>query len=161
MAMGDRAGALADLWDAVQLSSRFRLEVPPASSSLTSADEMFDRFVFSSFIEAAAQEAVRTGNQRWAEKAFEAVELNRAASLRESRELADVWHRKVPPAYWETLAHLHMAEVKAFANGETIKSRGVSVWNLQKWRPKRDSVFLQRTSRVFTIRVHLYIFNRG
>ena len=94
MAMGDRAGALADLREAVQLSSRWRLEVLPASSSLTAANEMLDGFVFSSFIEAAASEALRTGNQRWAGEAFEAVELNRAASLRESRSLADAWHRK-------------------------------------------------------------------
>ena len=106
MATGDRSGALADLREAVELSSRVRLQVMPASSSLTAANEMFDELVFSSFIEAAAQEALRTGNQRWAGEAFQAVELNRAASLRESRALAPAWHRKVPPEYWETRARL-------------------------------------------------------
>ena len=110
MAMGDRAGGLADLRDAVQLSSRWRQEVLPASSSLTAANEMLDRLVFSSFIEEAAREALRTGNQRWAEEGFEAVELNRAASLRRSRELAEAWHRRVPAEYWDTLAKLRGIE---------------------------------------------------
>jgi CHAT domain-containing protein/tetratricopeptide (TPR) repeat protein len=106
MAMGDRAGALADLRAAVESSSRLRLEKIPESSSLTAANEMFDKLVFFSFIEAASQEALRTGSRRWAGEAFEAVELNRAASLRESRALADSWHTKVPSEYWETQARL-------------------------------------------------------
>lgn len=161
MAMGDRAGALADLWDSVQLSSRFRLEVPPASSSLTSANEMFDGFVFSSFIEAAAQEAVRTGNQRWAEKAFEAVELNRAASLRESRELADVWHRKVPPAYWETLAQLHMAEVKTLANGATNEESRSLRLELAEMEAKAGLGFSPKNSEIFHDQSSLIHFQQG
>ena len=106
MATGDPVGALADLKEAVQASARLRLEKIPQSSSLTSANEMLDKLLFSSFIEAAAREALRTGNQRWAREAFEAVELNRAASLRESRVLADAWHRRVPPEYWEARARL-------------------------------------------------------
>jgi CHAT domain-containing protein/tetratricopeptide (TPR) repeat protein len=106
MALGDRLGALADFREAVESSARWRLEVMPASSSLTAANELLDGYVFSSFIDAAAAEALRSGESRWAEEAFEAVELNRAASLRESRELAEVWHTKVPGLYWETLAKL-------------------------------------------------------
>src|SRR3984957_4021743 len=127
MAMGDRANGLADLREAVQLSSDWRLEVLPASASLTAANEMLDGFVFSSFIEAAAQEAFRAGDQRWAEDAFEAVELNRAESLRESRALADAWHKKVPPQYWETLAQLRLAEISTSGshgtNGESRRLR--------------------------------------
>jgi CHAT domain-containing protein/tetratricopeptide (TPR) repeat protein len=129
MAMGDRPGALADLRDAVESSSRLRLEKIPESSSLTTANEMFDELVFLSFIEAASQEALRTGSRRWAADAFQAVELNRAASLRESLALADSWHKKVPPEYWETRArlekqshgadsrrlHLELAEMEAKA----------------------------------------------
>lgn len=106
MAMGDREGGLEDLREAVRLSSRWRLEVLPASSSLTAANEMLDGLVFSSFIEAAAREALLTGSQRWAEEAFEAVEFNRAASLRQSRELAEAWHKRVPAEYWEKLAKI-------------------------------------------------------
>jgi CHAT domain-containing protein len=129
MAMGDRANGLADLREAVALSSGWRLEVLPASASLTAANEMLDGFVFSSFIEAAAREALRTGEKRWAEEAFEAVELNRAASLRESRALADAWHKKVPPQYWEALAQLRLVEFSTSGshgtNGESGRLRSV------------------------------------
>jgi CHAT domain-containing protein len=40
------------------------------------------------------------------------VEINRAASLRESLALADVWREKLPAAYWETLAKLGAEEVQ-------------------------------------------------
>jgi len=112
LASGDQAGALADFEEAVNLESRWRLGVLPASASLTSANEKLEQNVFDSFIEAAARQALQTGSQRWAEKAFQAVELNRAASLRENLAFSDAWHRKVPSEYWETLARLRAVDAK-------------------------------------------------
>ena len=161
MAMGDRANALADLRQAVKLSSRWRLEVLPASSSLTAANEMLDGFVFSSFIEAAAQEALRTGDQRWAREAFEAVELNRAASLRESRALSDAWHRKVPPQYWETLAQLRLADVSTSGshggNGESRRLR----LELAEMEAKAGLGFSSKNSEIFYDQTSLIHFQRG
>jgi len=112
LALGDQAGALSDFEEAVNLESRWRLGVLPASSSWTTANEKLEQNVFDSFIDAAAQQALKTGNQRWAEKAFEAVELNRAASLREDLAFSDAWHRKVPTEYWETLGKLRIVDSK-------------------------------------------------
>jgi CHAT domain-containing protein len=156
MAMGDRAGALADLREAVQLSSRWRLEVLPASSSLTAANEMLDGYVFSSFIEAAAEEALRTGNQRWAREAFEAVELNRAASLRESRTLADAWHKRVPGEYWETLAKLHRAD----ADVDNDASRRLRL-ELAEMEAKAGLGFPANNSESFSDQTLLIHFQRG
>jgi len=48
----------------------------------------------------AADEAIRSGSQHWSAEAFRAVELSRAASLRESLALVDVWRKKLRPEYW-------------------------------------------------------------
>jgi CHAT domain-containing protein len=157
MAMGDREGALTDFREAVKLSSRVRLDVMPASSSLTSANEMFDGYVFSSFIEAAASEALRTGNQRWAREAFEAVELNRAASLRESRALADAWHNKVPPEFWETQARLRAADEKGQASEELRRLR----LELLEMEAKAGLGFLSKNPEIFLDQSSLNHFQEG
>lgn len=156
MATGDQLGALADFREAVELSSRWHLEVLPASASLTAANKMLDLYVFSSFIEAAAREALRTGNQRWAREAFEAVELNRAASLRESRELADAWHKKVPPAYWETLAELNKVEA-AGRNQEYLRLRLA----LTEMEAKAGLGFITKNHESFHDRTSLIHFQHG
>ncbi len=78
----------------------------PAQSTLTSTNIALEQEIFHSFIQLAAEEAFQYGNAVWAGKAWEAVELNRASSLRQSLALAGVWREKLPPEYWETLAKL-------------------------------------------------------
>ena len=157
MAMGDRSGGLADFQEAVKLASRWRLEVPPAGPSLTAANEMLDGFVFSSFIEAAAKEALRTGNERWAEEAFEAVELNRAASLRESRALADAWHRKVPVEYWEKVAQLRAVPSNVLGNEGSRRLR----LELAEMEAKAGLGFTQKNSEIFYDQSSLIHFRQG
>jgi CHAT domain-containing protein len=157
LAMGDRPGALADLREAVKLSSRWRLEVPPANPSLTAANEMLDGFVFSSFIEAAVAEALRTGNERWSEEAFVATELNRAASLRESRALADAWHKRVAPEYWETLAKLRKIEGKRPIDGESRRLR----LELAEMEAKAGLGFSSKNSEIFYDQTSLIHFRQG
>ena len=161
MAMGDRSNGLADLREAVALSSGWRLEVLPATASLTAANEMLDGFVFSSFIEAAAQEALRTGENRWAEEAFEAVELNRAASLRESRALADAWHKKVPPQYWEALAQLRLSEVNTSgSHGANVESRRLRLV-LSEMEAKAGLGFTAKNSEIISDQSSLIHFQQG
>jgi CHAT domain-containing protein len=54
----------------------------------------------------------------WAAKSFQALEVNRAASLRESVALADVWNTKLPPAYWEVSAQLAAEEARRLPAGK-------------------------------------------
>jgi tetratricopeptide (TPR) repeat protein len=153
MASGDRAGALADFRAAIDLATHWRLEVLPVRSSLTAANEELERRVFSSFIEAAAGEALRTGSQRWAREAFEAVELNRAASLRESRVLADAWHRRVPPEYWETRARLD----KQPGRDESRRLR----LELAEMEAKAGLGFSAKNSEIFRDQTSLIHFQQG
>ena len=118
MARGDKAGALKDFASAVDLASRWRLEVPPSISSLTATNVELEKRVFDSFIEASAGDALRTGNRREAVEAFEAVELNRAASLRESLSFADVWRKKLPPKYWEVQGRFRAEQARMLRAGE-------------------------------------------
>jgi len=106
LARGQNDAALRDFSLALDATARWRLEVLPAQSALTSTNVALEQQIFHSFIKLAAEQAFQHGNAVWATKAFEAVELNRASSLRESLALAGVWREKLPLEYWETLAKL-------------------------------------------------------
>ncbi len=101
--------ALQDFQDTVKQASTWNGSVPSALSLITGANAAMQQEMFDSFIEAASRQALRTKDRRWAEEAFLALESNRAASLRESRELAQIWREKLPPAYWGTLAKLNQS----------------------------------------------------
>lgn len=160
-ALGDRAGALADFKKAVDLSSTWRLEVLPASSSLTAANEELEQNVFDSFIEAAAREAMRTGNRRWAVEAFEALELNRAASLRESLALSESWHRKVPPDYWETLSKLRAADARALGTVSANKESSRLLLKLAEMEAEAGLSFPTKNPEIFRDQTSLIHFQLG
>src|SRR6202043_1423145 len=88
-----------------------------ARSSFISTNVALEQQTFDSFIQLAAQRALQTGNSDWTARAFQAVEINRAASLRESLALANVWREKLPPEYWETLAQLGAEEAQGRGEG--------------------------------------------
>jgi CHAT domain-containing protein len=161
MALGQLAAALADFEDAITLATNWRLNVLPARSSLNGANEFLERMVFGSFIEAAAREALKTGSQRWAREAFEAVELNRAASLRESRALADAWHRKVPPQYWETLARLRVADLRMREKGEPSQESRRLRLELAEMEAKAGLGFPVKNSEIFRNQSSLIHFQEG
>jgi len=104
--------ALQDFRETVKQAKQWNGEVPGALSLVNGANTAMQREMFDSFIQAATRKALRTGDRNWALEAFLAVESNRAASLRENRELAQVWRKKLPAAYWETLAKLNKEEVR-------------------------------------------------
>jgi CHAT domain-containing protein len=112
LARGNIAGALDDFGAAVDLTARWRLEVLPAASSLEGANEFLEKSIFDSFIETGAAEALRKPASRWAAETFQAQELNRSASLRESLALAPAWRKKLAPEFWEVLGELRSEEGK-------------------------------------------------
>jgi len=162
MAMGDKAGALEDFREAVMLSSRWRLEaLPPARVWLTTANEMLDGYVFTSFIEAAAEEALRTGNRTLAEEAFEAVERNRAASLRESLKFADAWHKKVPAEYWEAVDKIRRIDVRRVGKeAASDESRRLRL-ELAEMEAKAGLGFQQNNPESFNAQTSLIHFQLG
>jgi CHAT domain-containing protein len=116
LAQGDSEAALNDLYAAMQSAAHWRIEVLPARSSLTQSNAGLEREIFRSFAIAAAQYADKTGSAAWAARAFEAVEWNRAASLRESLALRDVWRERLPGEYWEVLGRLQTLEARHALN---------------------------------------------
>jgi len=160
-ALGDEDDALEDFRKAVELSSGWRMEVLPASSSLTAADEWLEDQVFSSFIESAAKKALRTGNLRLAEEAFEAVELNRAASLRRSLELSEAWNKRVDPQYWETLAKLRQAEVQRLQSKLPGEEANRLRMELAEMEAKAGLGFQAKNPEIFRDQSSLIHFRRG
>jgi CHAT domain-containing protein len=117
LARGQVEAALSDFSSALDLSERWRLGALPAISSLTSTNTGLERQVFRSFIEVAAPEALRTGDARLAAQSLQAVETNRAASLRESLALAEVWRQKLPAEYWATRSKLSTENARSLRAG--------------------------------------------
>jgi CHAT domain-containing protein len=124
LARGEARAALHDFSLALDATAEWRIQVLPARSSLISTNVALEQQTFDSFIQLAAQLALQTGNPNWTARAFQAVEINRAASLRESLALANVWREKLPPEYWETVAQLGAEEVRARGAGTGGKMNG-------------------------------------
>jgi CHAT domain-containing protein len=116
-AFSQTEAALEDLRAAVETAQQWRLEVPPAGSSLTAANVELDAEAFSSYVDATARQALRTGSPRLRGEGFLALEMNRAASLRETKALAEVWHRKLPPVFWETLGKFRAIRARQVGAG--------------------------------------------
>jgi CHAT domain-containing protein len=112
LARGDTMGALSDFAAAADQAGLWRREVLPAPGSLVAANVELEKRIFRSFTETAAEAALDTGDARLAAESFQAVEQNRAASLRESQALAAAWRGKLPPEYWQNLAELHAEQAK-------------------------------------------------
>jgi len=109
-ALGHPESALGDFRTAMEQVNQLNGTVPAGLSLVTGANTALQHEIFKSFVETAARQALRTGDRNWAAEAFTALEADRAASLRESRELAPVWKRRLPVAYWETLGRLNQQE---------------------------------------------------
>jgi CHAT domain-containing protein/tetratricopeptide (TPR) repeat protein len=118
--LGEPDMALEDFRTAIKEASQWNGSVPTSLSLVTGANIVMQQEVFDSFVGAAARRALRTGNRAWAAEAFMALEANRAASLRESRELAPVWKKRLPAVYWETLGRLNEQEVRDLSAGGTV-----------------------------------------
>jgi CHAT domain-containing protein len=154
LARGQGDAALRDFSLALDATAQWRVEVLPARSSLLSANVALEQQIFHSFIQLAAEHAIQNGNPDWAARAFQAVELNRAVSLRESLALANVWREKLPSEYWETLAQLGAGEAQKIGGGtpnpsanrlrlELTEMEAQAGFGLQ---PKKDENFRGRNS---------------
>ena len=154
--MGEVSGALADFSSALDAASDWRLEVPLARSSLTATNIALERQIFDAFIEAAGRYAADRKNPIWTAKAFQAVELNRAASLRQSIALAAVWRDRLPAKYWELLGELTEKEritKRTRQDAERMQRLRLGITELEAqagygFREKKDENFAIRTSLI-------------
>jgi CHAT domain-containing protein len=121
-ARGDKDGALADFGAAVELASRWRQEIPPSISSLTAANIGLENRVFDSFIEAAAERALRGRDSRWVERSLAALERNRSHSLHETLSFIGTWRSKLWPEYWEAQGQLRAESARLVRTGQIRSS---------------------------------------
>ena len=108
LAQGRLREAFDDFGYALKSARRWRTEVLPADAFRISTEvELHD--VYSSFIELGSRLYEQSGERRFAEETFAAAEESRAASLRALWAGPDLTKR-LPAAYWQTLAELHQEE---------------------------------------------------
>jgi tetratricopeptide (TPR) repeat protein len=113
MAQGRLREAMGDLRIAVRLARDWRWNMPPDDTSRMGTEGWLE-LVHSALVEAGNRLYLETRDPALIRETFEAVEENRAGSLRAVLSRGR-WTdpNGLPPAYWETLARLQRAEVQA------------------------------------------------
>jgi CHAT domain-containing protein/tetratricopeptide (TPR) repeat protein len=113
LAMGHPIAALADFERALRLAALWRDDGLPADVLRTQMNAAVQD-IYDSYIQAAMACYRRTSRPEYARAAWEALEGNRAASLRRTLAESGVWRDRLPPEYWLTLASLRQ-ELKSGA----------------------------------------------
>jgi CHAT domain-containing protein len=113
LAQGRLREAYDDLRTAVRLGRAWRWSAASDDASRIGEEGWLDR-VHSAFIEAGNRLFLRTGNRAFVRETFEALEENRASSLRLLRAGRS---GSLPADYWEALLALQRAEVRAVRSG--------------------------------------------
>jgi len=111
LALGERRAAYDDFVACVRSLRNWRTEVLPADTFRVST-EVEQHQVYSSLVDLAASLYRETGDRRFADESFSAMESERAGSLRLRWAHSDA-PRRLPPEYWRTLADLKRAETDA------------------------------------------------
>jgi tetratricopeptide (TPR) repeat protein len=127
MAQGRLRDAMDDLRIAVRLARDWRWNAPPDDTSRMGTEGWLE-LVHSALVEAGNRLYLETRDPALIRETFEAVEENRAGSLRAvlSRgRWADP--SGLPPAYWETLARLQRSEVEALRTPNARSQETVAV----------------------------------
>jgi CHAT domain-containing protein len=113
LAMGEPVAALADFERALNLAALWRDDGLPADALRTHMNVAVQD-IYDSYIQTAMACYRRTSRPEYARAAWEALEGNRAASLRRTLAESGVWRDRLPPEYWLTLATLRQ-ELKSGA----------------------------------------------
>jgi CHAT domain-containing protein/tetratricopeptide (TPR) repeat protein len=108
LALGDLEGALADFDTALKLSAVWRDEALPVDALRTHSNAAVQD-MYDSYVDAAMRLYRGTGRLKYVRSAWEALEGNRAASLRRTLGDSGVWRNRLPPEYWSKLAALRQA----------------------------------------------------
>ncbi|MBZ5604783.1 MAG: CHAT domain-containing protein, partial [Acidobacteriia bacterium] len=109
-ARGETDAALKDFEEAADLASSWRRETLPAIETLTATNVELENGVFTSLVETAAYKAVARMDRSSAIRAFEALEQNRAASLREAA--GRNFQNGIPVQYWDLLGELRAEQAR-------------------------------------------------
>lgn len=113
LAQGRLREAFEDLRTAVRLGRAWRWSAAAGDSGRIGQEGWLDR-VHSAMVEAGNRLYLATGDRSFARETFEALEENRASSLRLLRAGRT---EPLPDSYWEALLRLQRAEVQALRSG--------------------------------------------
>jgi CHAT domain-containing protein len=105
LAMGRPLAALADFERALDLAALWRDDGLPADVLRTQMNVAVQD-IYDSYIQAAMLCYRRTSRPEYARAAWQALEGNRAASLRRTLAESGVWRDRLSPEYWLTLGSL-------------------------------------------------------
>jgi CHAT domain-containing protein len=122
LAMREPGAALADFDRALRLAALWRDDGLPADALRTQMNAAVQD-IYDSYIQTAMTCYRRTSRPEYARAAWEALEGNRAASLRRTLAESGVWRDRLPPEYWLTLATLRQ-ELKSAA-GDAARIAGL------------------------------------
>jgi tetratricopeptide (TPR) repeat protein len=126
MAQGRLRDALGDLRIAVRLARDWRWNAPPDDAARMGTEGWL-ALVHSALVEAGNRLYLETREPALIRETFEAVEENRASSLRAVLSRGRTPDPSgLPPAYWETLARLQRAEVQALRTQDTRSQETVA-----------------------------------
>lgn len=130
LALGDRTGALADFEAALRLASIWRDEALPVDV-LRAHSNAAVQDIYDSYVDAATQLYRQTGRQEYAQAAWEALEGNRAASLRQTLTDSGAWRERLPAQYWLKLASLRLALIGSMRESDPQSPEARRVAELQ------------------------------
>lgn len=166
LAQGRLPEALDDLRTAVRLGRAWRWSAVPDDAGRI-GEEGWLEHVVAAFIEAGNRLYLRTGDPALPRETFEVLEENRASSLR----LLHAARSGILPAdYWEAMAALQAAEVRALRSGnaedqEAAASARASVARLEAslaWQPAPgDGTLLGRARQALGSDAALCSFHLG
>jgi CHAT domain-containing protein len=119
----DSDGALSDLRMARNMARTWRAGIVANDASRTAAESGLSALFYSALVQAGNQLYTRTHNPSLERETFEAVEENRAASLRALAAKGDAWRSRLPAHYWELLSRLQAEETRVFQQGSAQARR--------------------------------------
>ena len=126
MAQGRLRDAVEDLRIAVRLARAWRWNAPPDDASRMGTEGWLE-LVHSALVEAGNRLYLETRDPALIRETFEAVEENRASSLRAVLARGRTPDPSgLPPAYWEALARLQRAEVRALRTEDARSQESVA-----------------------------------
>lgn len=116
LAQGRLSEALVDLRTALRLGRAWRWSTPADDAAQVGTEAMLDQ-VHSAFIEAGNRLYLQAHDPALLRETFQAVEENRAASLRALLRDSRPAPRDLPESYWGAVERYQHAEVTALGNG--------------------------------------------
>lgn len=125
LALSRLPDAYADFAASIRNLKQWRGEILPADAFRIST-EVEMQGIYSAFIEVAGRLYRETGQIRYAEDSFAAVEDGRTASLRTLWATSDL-PKQLPQEYWLTLADLQKAEAARLSDGPADAVRRLQV----------------------------------